>query len=75
MADNSPSETEARNRFLILNAVRLGGVIMVLIGIGIAVGEWDIPRAIAYVLIALGLVEALVIPQVLARMWSSKRRP
>ena len=75
MADNPNSELEARNRFLLMNAMRLGGVIMVMIGIAISVGEWNIPPVVGWVLIGLGLVESLIVPQMLARMWSSNRRP
>lgn len=65
-------DQRAKSRFLAINAMRVTGVVMVLMGIAIVRGAIDLPDVAAYVLIALGLVEAFVAPAVLARAWSTK---
>ncbi len=67
-------EQRAKGRFLAIAAMRLFGVIMVLMGIAITQGAIDLPHFAAYVLIGLGLVEAFVVPALLARTWSSNDR-
>lgn len=67
------AEAQARNRFLFLNLMRLGGVIMVVIGIAIAREAIALPAPVGWLLIALGLVEMLVVPQMLVRIWRSER--
>jgi len=65
-------EDQARNRWMVMNATRLLGVAMVLLGIlslrgvGIDLPEWG-----GYACIAIGLIDVFVIPQVLARKWRS----
>ncbi|MXO72709.1 hypothetical protein [Alteraurantiacibacter buctensis] len=67
-------DQRAKGRFLAINAMRVTGVVMVLMGIAIVRGAIDLPDVAAYVLIALGLVEAFVAPAVLARVWRSSER-
>ena len=62
------NEDQARSRFFVIGMLRLVGVFMVLAGIlmlrGIVPGDWA-----GYVLIAVGLVDTFVVPQILARKW------
>jgi membrane protein YdbS with pleckstrin-like domain len=59
----------ARNRFIIINLVRLIGTAMVLASMLILADAIEAPYALGYVLLGLGLVEIFAIPQVLARKW------
>jgi membrane protein YdbS with pleckstrin-like domain len=59
----------ARNRFIIINLVRLIGTAMVLASMLILADAIAAPYALGYVLLAAGLVEIFAIPQVLARKW------
>jgi len=69
--DNPVSEDVARGRWLALNAVRLAGVAMVLVGILGLQGVFAFPDIAGYVLVGVGLIDIFVIPQVLARKWRS----
>ena len=74
MLQSPEEEARAKQRFMVINALRMGGVLMVMMGIAIANGAIDLPPEAGYVLAALGMVEVFVIPQVLSRKWSSNRR-
>lgn len=67
------SDDVARLRFFMLNAVRVAGVVLVLLGILAARGVVDLPRVAAYAVIAVGLIDVFVVPQVLARRWRTPR--
>lgn len=62
-------DTLARNRFMVLNAIRLGGLILVLVAIAIGYGKIDAPVFIAYILAPLGLFEFFFLPNIVARKW------
>ena len=64
-------EDVARGRWLTLNAVRMAGVAMVLVGILAVQGMVELPKIAGWVLLAAGLIDIFVIPQVLARKWRS----
>lgn len=74
MPSPQSDEQRARGRFIAINAMRVTGVVMVLMGIAILQRAIDLPELAAYVLIVLGLGEAFVAPAVLARAWSTKDR-
>jgi hypothetical protein len=65
------TEDEARSRFLVMNAVRITGVGLVLVGILATRGVVPLPREVGYFFVVLGLIEVFVIPQLLARKWRS----
>jgi hypothetical protein len=59
----------ARNRWMVINAVRMGGLAMALIGI-LGLGHvFEYPVVAAYVLVAVGLADFFVMPLLLARKW------
>jgi membrane protein YdbS with pleckstrin-like domain len=61
----------ARNRWIVMNAVRLSGAVMVLVGM---LGLSDViamPAIAGYIIIGVGLVDVFVVPQMLARKWRS----
>jgi len=64
----------ARQRFVLLNLVRLGGLLMVLAGIGAHQGALPLPQPIALILAALGLFEFFFLPNILARSWRTRDR-
>lgn len=74
MPSPQSDEQRAKSRFIAINALRLTGVVMVLMGIAVLQNAIDLPEVAAYVLIVLGLVEAFVAPAVLARAWSGNDR-
>ncbi|MDZ4308191.1 hypothetical protein [Allopontixanthobacter sp.] len=61
----------ARNRWLILNLARILGVALVVTGLLVTQGTIDWPVEVGYALIAIGIVDAFVAPQFLARRWRS----
>lgn len=63
----------AATRFAIIQAVRLSGVGLVIAGILVATGRSPLPDWIGYPLLAVGLVEVFVIPQVLVRKWRTPK--
>ncbi len=64
-------DTRARNRFIAIQLVRIGGVAMVLLGLLVMNGRIDWPREAGFVLAALGLFEALLAPLLLSRKWKT----
>jgi hypothetical protein len=63
----------ARRRLLIMHMMRWTGVVLVMIGLLGINGRIAIPRAAAYILLAVGLSDALIVPTILARRWRSPR--
>ncbi|WP_095012785.1 hypothetical protein [Tsuneonella mangrovi] len=62
-------DDKARARFFAINAIRVSGVALVVIGLLVNEGVIDLPKMVAYVFIPLGLFDTFVMPQVLARRW------
>jgi len=71
--DNPVSDDVARNRWLVISALRLGGVAMVVIGILILRQILSGSRVVGYGLLAIGLVDFMVVPLLLARRWRSPK--
>ncbi len=69
MDDRQASDTLARNRWLAINAMRFTGVALVLLGILIVRGVIDLPAAVGYAFIPIGLVDMFLMPRLLARKW------
>ena len=67
----TPDDTRARNRFIVIQLVRLGGVAVVLFGLLVMNGRIDWPREVGFVLAAAGLFEALLAPLLLSRKWKT----
>jgi len=67
------SEDVARGRWMAINAVRIAGVAMVIVGILGVRGVFEYPAFAGYVLIAVGLVDVFFVPMVMARKWRSPR--
>ncbi|QDP19814.1 hypothetical protein [Sphingomonas xanthus] len=75
MTDNN--EALWRKRFQLFSAVRLIGLLTVLLGVAIALtdllrpGGWPL---IGGVLIAVGFIDALIVPSLLRKMWEREDR-
>lgn len=66
-------DTVARNRFMLLNLVRVAGLVMVLIGLAIQYGKIPAPELLGYVLMGAGLVDFFFMPKLLARKWRTPK--
>lgn len=73
MNDPTPQDNEAlaKQRFMMLNLVRLMGLAMVLVGIAIAQGVIDLPMPFGIILAIAGLLEFFLMPNILAKNWKS----
>ena len=67
--DPPVSEDVARGRWMAINAVRIAGVAMVVIGILGLQDVFEYPAIAAWILIGVGLLDVFVIPRVMARKW------
>ena len=70
---NRQADDQARSRFIVISAVRISGVAFVVIALLILGDSLALPRPLAWVLLAVGLVDALIAPQQEAFAWRSPR--
>lgn len=63
------SDEVARNRWLVINVLRIGGVAMVIAGMLGTREVIEIPLMAAYALIGIGLIDIFLVPLLLARKW------
>lgn len=59
---------------MVINAMRIAGVVMILAGIAVFNGALLLPDWAGYVLVVLGMVETFITPTLLARIWSTNDR-
>lgn len=65
-------DTQARNRFLVISIVRLGGAVLLMLGLVAASGRlWGLPRELGIAMVLVGAVEFAILPRLLARRWRS----
>ena len=64
-------DTRARNRFIVIQLVRISGVAMVLVGLLVMNRRIDWPREAGFALAAAGLFAAMIAPILLARKWKT----
>ena len=65
------TDDPARPRFFVIQLLRLSGVAFVLAGLAILNGVIDLPDIAGYVILGVGLIDALVAPILLARAWKT----
>ena len=70
--DRAQADAVARNRFMLINLMRVFGVIMILAGIAVFNEVLPLPEWAGLVLIVLGMGETFVVPTMLARLWSTQ---
>ena len=70
MADD---DDRARNRWVAIQAMRMVGMAMAVVGLLIQGGVIRLPHLAGYVLLAIGLLDVFVVPTLLARKWRSPR--
>ncbi|HKT85429.1 MAG TPA: hypothetical protein VJQ77_05015 [Novosphingobium sp.] len=63
----------AAARFAVIQAVRLSGVAFVIVGMLAASGRLALPAWTGYPLLAVGLADVLIVPQLLARKWRTPK--
>lgn len=66
-SDREAAEARARTGFIIITAVRFGGVAMVMLGFAIVRGVIDLPYAVGAVLALAGFFEIFFLPRFIAR--------
>ena len=72
------SEATWRNRFILMNLVRIGGTVVVLIGLAMWHSDWIRPGGamdIGLPLALIGLVISFFAPKWLARRWRTPPSP
>ena len=71
--DDPVSDDIARQRWIVIQVMRTGGVAFVVLGILMARGVVDIGgddnRLVGYAFIVIGLLDAFLVPRYLARNW------
>lgn len=67
--DNRDGDEAARNRWLVINLVRVAGVAMVLVGLLVVRQVIPEPAWAGYTILAVGLADVFLVPLLLARKW------
>ena len=65
------SNDPARARLMAIHAMRWAGLALVLFALLVIYRRIDLPIEAGYVLVVVGLLDALIMPTVLARRWRS----
>jgi hypothetical protein len=73
-SEREAAEARARTGFIIITALRFGGVAMVMLGFAIVRGIIDLPYAVGAGLAVLGFFEIFFLPRVVARRWNAGSR-
>jgi vacuolar-type H+-ATPase subunit I/STV1 len=67
-------ETQARDRFAIMAGFRIGGIVLMLVALWMSLGGSVAGHyGFGGVLLAVGAISALLVPQLLARRWKGPR--
>jgi hypothetical protein len=74
LSPREQQDARDRQRFIIMNVARLGGLALLLLGIAITQGVFDLPFALGAVLAVIGVTDFFVLPLVLARAWNRPKR-
>jgi hypothetical protein len=64
-------DARARTGFIIITAVRFGGVAMVMLGFAIVRGIIDLPYAVGAVIAVVGFIEMFFLPRFIARRFKA----
>ena len=69
--DPATGEALAKRRYFTIQAVRLAGVVMVLLGLLVLNGKLAWPQLLGYFLVLNGLFDALFLPTIMAKRWKT----
>jgi hypothetical protein len=69
---NAPKDP-ARSRLMAMQAVRVAGLVLVLLGAAVLAGKLDGPGWLGTGLFIAGAFDVLLFPKILARRWRSPR--
>lgn len=69
--DAATREALAKRRYFTIQAVRVAGVVMVLLGLLVLNGKLAWPQLLGYFLVLNGLFDALFVPTLMARRWKT----
>lgn len=69
----TPAPDPAKKRFFIIQALRWAGVAFVLAGLLIVNRKIALPQIVGYLFVVNGLVDAFVLPVILARRWKTPK--
>lgn len=67
----TPEPDPARSRWIAIQAMRWIGLVLVGVGLLVVNHRIDLPEIAGYVLVGVGLFDALIMPTILARRWKS----
>ncbi len=62
----------ARSRFFVLQAIRLSGVVLGILGLAVLSGRIELPRIAGALMVVVGVIDAFIAPAILARRWKSR---
>lgn len=65
------AEALARQRLIVLNALRLSGIVLVMLGFAIVRKVIDLPWAVGALLAVVGMLEFFFLPRLVARRWNA----
>ena len=71
MSEPDPAPDPAKARWLVLQAVRWTGLGLFIFGLLIYARKIDLPMEAAWAMMAVGLLDALFVPTMLARKWKT----
>jgi hypothetical protein len=68
------TDDPARTRFFLLSLTRLGGAVLLMLGLVVASGRFEaVPRGVGIVMVMLGAFGFALLPRLLARRWRSRQ--
>jgi hypothetical protein len=71
--DSIDRETQAKHRFMLLNAMRVFAVVLVVMGAAIVGRRWlDLPEYVGFAFIFIGAIEFFWMPIVFKRSWAKQ---
>jgi len=71
--DDQPDDRQALNRWMAIQAARVGGVVLAILGLLIGEGRVPGPPWLGYGMLVAGLAVIFVVPLKLARKWRSPK--
>ena len=70
------TEDQARSRFFMLSLLRLSGVALAFLGVAVVAKRLIEPaELVGGVIIALGAIDIMILPRILARRWRTPPQP